>query len=448
MTGNDADQESVIVHISFIEKAHSSFVQELQKLLDEGTKKADSLILSYSALASTASSRVQQSIINYVKTKLMQHMAVNDTTTTVHLIHALGNTGSKQIIGLLVDYFWHSSSEEVKLTAISAMRKLTANPIVQDVLIEVLNSTREESIVEEIASTLLRGEEFVDRIGENIDENVHLLNALVTSSLQFTNNTQLHNLVSSYLDAVDTPDSHRLKELLGHGSTSKRVRRAKWDASDPIYDLISSRSERQRDVQRYGTEKAFIWGKRLGTKEINVEMAAGIFAGASRHGVKLFGKAIAKGNVFSQSRTIGEAEVLASAEDKTITFKVYAMIGGNVLVNFNEQRSCCNERSHPLHSSRYRIIRLRHSIFIYVGFLNFYAELNAYLNVKLTGKLCLGQPICNGPTFGKIYLTPSVKVSPEGGADVDILVRKINVIRSHIKIMYYLANLNINCNTT
>ena len=426
--GNDADQESVIVHISFIENAHSSFVQELQKLLDEGTEKADSLILSYSALASTASSRVQQSIINYVKTKLMQHMAVNDTTSTVHLIHALGNTGSKQIIGLLVDYFWHSNSEEVKLAAISAMRKLTANPIAQDVLIEVLNSTRDESIVEEIASTLLRGEEFADRIGENIDENVHLLNALVTSSLQFTNNTQLHNLVSSYLDAVDTPDSHRLKELLDQGSTSNRVRRANWDASNSIYDLISSRPERQRDLQRYGTNKAFIWGKRLGSPDINVEMAAGIFAGTSGHGSKLFGKAIAKGKLFSLRKTIGEAEVLVSGEGRTIRFKLYAMIGGNVLVNFNHQRSCCFTKSRPLHSSRYRIIRLRHSIFIYVGFLHFYAELNAYLNVKLTGQLCVGRPLCSGSNFGKIYLTPTVRVSPEGGASVNILVRKIIII--------------------
>ena len=423
MNGTDADQESVIVHISFIEKAHSSFVQELEKLLDEGTEKADSLILSYSALASTASSRVQQSIINYVKTKLMQHMAVNDTTTTVHLIHALGNTGSKQIISLLVDYFWHSNSEEVKLAAISAMRKLTANPIVQDVLIDVLNSTRDESIVEEIASTLLRGEEFADRIGENIDENVHLLNALVVSSLEFTNNTELHNLVSSYLDAVDTPDSHRLKDLLNLGSTSKRVRRANWDASNSIYDLISSRSARQRDLQRYGTNKAFIWGKRLGTKDINVEMAAGMFAGASKHGSKLFGKAIAKGKLFSLSRTIGEAEVLVSGEGKKIRFKFYAMLGGNVLVNDNYQRSCCFTKTRPLHSSRYRIIRLKHSIFIYAGFLNFHAELNAYLDVKLTGQLCLGQPICSGSNVGKIYLTPTVRVSPEGGAYLSILVR-------------------------
>ena len=422
MNGNDADQESVIVHISFIEKAHSSFVQELEKLLDEGTEKADSLILSYSALASTASSRVQQSIINYVKTKLMQHMAVNDTTTTVHLIHALGNTGSKQIIGLLVDYFWHSSSEEVKLAAISAMRKLTANPIVQDVLIEVLNSTREESLVEEIASTLLRGEEFADRIGENIDENVNLLDALVASSLQFTNNTELHNLVSSYLDVVDTPESHRLKELLGQSSTSNRVRRANWDASNSIYDLISSRSARQRDIRRFTTNKAFIWGKRLGSSDINVEMAAGIFAGASRHGVKLFGKAIAKGKLFSLRKTIGEAELLASAEGKMIRFKVYAMIAGNVLVNFNYQRSCCITRTLPLHSSRHNIIRLEKNIFIYVGFLHFYAELNAYLKVDLNGELCLGQPICGGTNSGKISLTPTVRVSPEGGAALDILV--------------------------
>ena len=424
MNGTDAEQDSVIVHISFVKKAHSGFVQELEKLLHEEIAKSDSLILAYSALASTASSRVQQSITNFVKTRLMQHMAVNDTTTTVHLIHALGNTGSREIIGLLVDYFWHSNSVEVKLAAISAMRKLTTSAIVQYVFIEVLKSTPEECFVEEITSTLLRGEEFADRIGENIDENVPLLNALVASCLQFTNNTQLHNLVGSYLETVDTPESHRLKELLEQGSSSKRVRRANWDASNSLYDLVASHSERRRDLRNYPTHKAFIWGKRLGSSDINVEMAAGMFAGASGHGSKLFGKAIAKGKLFSLSKTIGEAVVLASAEGKQIKLKLYAMIGGNVLINYNYQRSCCFTKSRPLHSSRYNIIRLEHNIFIYIGFLNFYVELNAYLDVKLTGQLCLGRPLCGGSNVGKIYLTPQVRVSPEGGAALDILVSK------------------------
>ena len=190
-----------------------------------------------------------------------------------------------------------------------------------------------------------------------------------------------------------------------------------------LYDL-ASHSERRRDLRKYPTHKAFIWGKRLGTSDINVEMAAGMFAGASGHGSKLFGKAIAKGKLFSRSKTIGEAVVLASAEGKWIKLKLYAMIGGNVLVNYNYRRSCCFTKSYPLHSSRYNIIRLRHSIFIYVGFLNFYVELNAYLDVKLTGQLCLGRPFCGGSNVGKIYLTPTVRVSPEGGASVNILVSK------------------------
>ena len=278
-------------------------------------------------------------------------MEVNDTATTVHLIHALGNTGSKQVIDLLFDYFWHSDSVDVKLAAISAMRKLTANPIVQEAFINILKSAPEESIVEEITSTLLRGEEYLYRTGVYMEENVALLNALVASCLHFTNNTQLHNLVYSYLETVNTPESHRLKEHLEQETSSKRVRRANWDASNSVYDLIASHSSRQRDLRIFPTHKAFIWGKRFGTSDINVEMAAGMFAGASARGAKLFGKAIAKGKLFSLSATIGEAVVLASAKGRHIKLRLYAMIGGNVLANYNYQTSCCYSKSYPLYST-------------------------------------------------------------------------------------------------
>ena len=423
VNGTDAEQDSAIVHIALIKNAHTDFVKELERLLNERMTKGDSLILAYSALATTASSRVQQSIINFVKSRLMQHMEVNDTATTVHLIHALGNTGSKQVIDLLFDYFWHSDSVDVKLAAISAMRKLTANPIVQEAFINILKSTPEESFVEEIASTLLKGEDYLQLRGVYTKANTDLLNALVAACLQFSNSTQMHHLVYSYLDTVDTPKSHMLKKYLELRTSLRRVRRANWDASDSIYDLIAPHYSRENDILSYPTSKSFLWGRKLGPSDISVEVAAGAFAGGSQSRKKLFGKAIAKGNLFSRSSTIGEAMVLARADGSTISVKLYAEIGGNVLVNYNRKVQCCLSKTQPVDSIRYTIIRYQHSIFVYVGTINFYVELNAYLDVKLSGKFCLGHPVCgSGSNKGKISLTPTVRISPEGGAYLNILV--------------------------
>ena len=61
---------------------------------------------------------------------------------------------------------------------------------------------------------------------------------------------------------------------------------------------------------------------------------------------------------------------------------------------------------------------------MHVGTVNFYVELYAYLTVKLRGQVCLGRPACSGPSrvSAKITLTPEVRVSPEGGASLTVLV--------------------------
>ena len=164
-------------------------------------------------------------------------MQLNDTSNTVHLLHALGNTGSKNITNLLFDNFSHSSSVEVKLAALGATRKLTAYKPVQDAFIAVLESNPDECIVEEIVKTLLIGEEHSQNLREYLKENIKLLKALVASSMCFKNNTNLHLLIQQYLKMVDTAESHRLVEFLEQQTGSKRVRRqgtSDWDASNSL----------------------------------------------------------------------------------------------------------------------------------------------------------------------------------------------------------------------
>ena len=395
--------------------------------MKKDTEKTDALILAYGALAATASSSVQHRIVSFIKQRLMQQMALNDTSNTVHLLHALGNTGSKNITNLLFDYFSHSGSVEVKLAALGATRKLTAHKPVHDAFIAVLESNPDECIVEEIAKTLLIGEEHSQNFGEHVEENNELLKSLVASSMRFKNNTDLHLLIQQYLEMVDTAESHRLVEFLEKQTGSKRVRRqgtSDWDASNSLYDHIASRSARRNDVSTYPTHKAYIWGKKLGHSKVNVQLAAGVFAGGSSTGAKLFGKAIAKGYLFGRSKTVAEAIAEARSDGNRVHLKLYAKIGSNILVDHSQTRSLCLTKHRKLLSARFRILRIQLSVHVYVTTISLYAELNAYLDVNLYGKLCLKLPRAHASAT--ISLTPTVRVSPEGGVSASVGVKCSN----------------------
>ena len=171
---------------------------------------------------------------------------------------------------------------------------------------------------------------------------------------------------------MNTAEAHRLGKLLEH-PVSTRVRRAHtndWDTSDSRYNPVS-----------------------------------------------VSGKAVAKGNLFGRSRTIAEASAEALYKNGAIRIRLYVQINGNVLVNINCGTSYC---SFPLHSSRYRILSFRYSVWIYATTIHFSVGLNAYLDCNLRGQLSIN--VASRSVDGSISLTPRVRVVPEGGASLTFLV--------------------------
>ena len=428
MCESDEEKGSIITHIAFTNNAHIDFVEKLEHLICKETVNTDSLLLAYGALAESTSSHVQQRIVLFLKRRLIQQMELNDTTNTVHLLHALGNTGSKHIIKLLMDYLAHSDSIEIQLAAISAMRKLTAQESIQEAFVTILESNPQECFVETIAKTLFTGQEHSNSIGMHIDENPHLLNALVTSSLRFSNNTELHHLVHSYLELVNTAESHRLGKLLEQ-PVSNRVRRDStndWDASNSVYNLVSPLSSRQNDVNFYPIHKAYLWGTTFGPSRVNIQVAAGAFGGfRDRRNFKVFAKVAAKGNLFSRSATIGEASAEILYKNDTFRFRLYSRIIGIVLLNRDHTTtSCCLRQTFPLYSSQYRITGFLYSVYVYVTTIGFFAELNARLSVNLQGELCINGANSDAynPLHASISLAPTWRVVVTGGASSTFLV--------------------------
>ena len=428
--GSDEEKGSIITHIAFTNNAHIDFVEKLEHLICKETVNTDSLLLAYGALAESTSSRVQQHIVLFLKRRLIQQMESNDTTNTIHLLHALGNTGSKHIIKLLMDYHAHSDSIEIQLAAISAMRKLTAQESIQEAFVTILESNPQECFVEAIAKTLFTGQEHSNAMGMHIDENPRLLNALVTSSLRFSNNTELHHLVHSYLEVVNTAESHKLAKLLEQ-PVSNRVRRDStndWDVSNSVYNLVSPLSSRQNDVTLYPTFKACLWRTTFGPSKVNIQVAAGAFVGIRDHrNFKVFAKVAARGNLFSRSRTIGEASAEILYKNDTFRLRLYATIIGNVLLSRSHTTtSCCLRLSFPWYSSQYQIMPsvCVHSVYIYITSIDFFAKMNARLSGNLHVELCINGANSDAynPLHGNISLAPTWGVAATGGASLTFLV--------------------------
>ena len=430
LCGSDEEKESIITHIAFTINAHMDFVEKLEGVIQKEAVHTDSLLLAYGALASSTSSRVQQRIVLFLKRRLIQQMELNDTTNTVHLLHALGNTGSKLIVNLLMDYLMRGTSIEIQLAAIGAMRKLTAQQSVQEAFVAILESNPQEVFIEAITKTLFTGQEHSHVMGIHINENPQLLNVLVTSSLRFSNNTELHQLVHSYLELVNTAESRRLGKLLEQ-PVSPRVRRSSsssWNASNSVYNLVSPLSSRRNDVTFYPTHKAYLWGTTFGPSKVNIQVAAGMFGGfRDRRNFKVFAKAAAKGNLFSRSATIAEASAEILYKNDAFRLKLYAEILGNRLLNRDHTTtSCCLRQTFSLHSYQYRIIGFSHSVYVYVTTISFFAELNARLDVNLKGELCINGANSDAynPVHGNISLTPTWCVAATGGASLTFLVWK------------------------
>ena len=266
----------------------------------------------------------------------------------------------------------------------------------------------------------------INFFGKRVKANNDLLNSLVTSSLSFKNNTDLHQLIQHYLDAVNTVESRKLKEFLEEQTGSgKRMRRASttdWDASHSLYNLVASQSARRSDVRNYRRHRAYLWGKKIGTSKINIQLAAGIFAGGTIYKGKVFGRAIARGTAFGKSKTFAEAVAEARNSNNRIYLRLYAKIGSKVLINYRKTLSTCHSYTKKLHSSRFTILKFKYSIFIYVAKISFSVRLDAYLDVTISGRLCLGTRYCRGTPNGRIALTPSVRAVPSGSASLSVLV--------------------------
>ena len=400
---------------------------ELEQIIISNDDHLDPLLLAYGALASETTEKSEQRIAQFLLNRMEE--APRSVMTMVHYIHALGNTGSPFALDTIISFHNHSDLE-VQLASINALRKLINDPVVEETLYSILQTTPAsyEHVVA-IAETLSEGAKYFDERDIDYTPSMELQTALVASAVQF-GDIQLAELILSFVETFETPESEGLAEALENiiatekkFSQSRDRRGTDWDESNLDYDVVASQGSRAADVRNYTNHRAYIWGKTLGISQANLKVGAGLFIGHRCPNLKAFGKVIARANLLRWSWNILHAEVLLEKTDSQVHAKLYFKVLSNVLIDLSNATSfsnCTPTPSRTLYSSpRYSLPRVSYSIFIYVGTLSLYLQPHVQANIDFRTELCANSSTLRG--FAGIG--PRLTLTVEGGVRGNILVR-------------------------
>ena len=380
------------------------------------------MLLAFGALASNAQPEVQQEVAAFLVglQGTLTPMNTSDTGGLVHIILAMGNTGSDLVVNEILSYV-SSPVDDLQEASIRALLKFTHLGVVRSRLAEVLDMDTDEDTVILITHTIVKGHRYSEDHDIEIDPeaNTPMIQSLVSAVFRF-NNTDLTMLVATYLEEQGSSMIDILQSRSKRGTSD-------WDSSSSSnYNLVASLSDRQSDVINYPRHRAYLYGKTLGINKANLKAAAGVFFGLSSDcdNMKGYAKAYAEANVLSRKRTLADIEILLQKTGTTVRGKVFAEIGGNTLVN--EDRTVdgsnrCRTYNTPLTRSRYRLFRFTYSIFVYVGTVDFSVNVYLAMGVNFDAQACGSLSVYN-LLSGTAGIVPRVSLSVSGSASVTLLV--------------------------
>ena len=424
----ESERTDIASFVAFIRNASPALLTELENELNSTDNHLDPLLLAYGALASETTVESEQRIVTFLLNRMEE--APRSVMTMVHYIHALGNTGSLFALDTIISFHNHSDLE-VQLASISAMRKLINDPLVEETLYSILQSmpTSYEHVVA-IAETLSEGAKYLEERDIDYTPSMELQTALVASAVQL-GDVELAELVLSFVETFETPDSEGLVEALEDIITTElsqnRERRGTdWDESNSDYDIVASQGSRAADVRNYPNHRAYIWGKTLGISQANLKLGAGFFVGyhPTCPNLKVFGKAIVRANLLRWSWNILHAEVLLEKTNTQVRRKLYFKVLNNVHVDISSTISWSGTRCATIprtttSTPRYSLGRLSYSIFIYVARLTLSVQPHVQGHIDVQAELCASsrriRAFCS--------ISPRVTFTVTGGVTGNLLVR-------------------------
>ena len=408
---NVTELNVILMNIALLLNPTRNFATQLQSLIDGDFERDTSpLLLMYGALASRADPSLQTEMVAYLIHRLQE--STGDEKDKITLIIALGNSGSSEIIDCLLGIIGNANIE-IKLAVINALRKQTNSARVLAAFLDILSSNDPDPrIVGAMINTLIIG--FESSSVTDVEATLTIARALLSSS-RALQNSYIDELLSYYLNLLRELDT----------STDRRLRRDtdKWMQSGTEYNMIASYEDRQEDGVAYPSHSAYLWSQQIGVKNFNLQVASGMFTGATESGdeSKILGRTVGRVNAFGHSTTAVEIEVLRSQSPigDNVHEVVYLTVGGYVLLNFEafaENKSAPNSFGG---GTDYPVLKFELESFVSIATVTsrmvVYAHLESSFGVD---GIVFDQP---NSYYTRALLSPYLTVQMEGSSTFDVV---------------------------
>ena len=434
------------IQVAFIENAQPYLLNEMEQVITKSGDPTNPLLLSYGVLAKqrkTDGGKFLESLANNTG---------GTVSSTIQIIHALGNLGSSQSVDFL---FSHVASDNLAVTvaALHALRQHVDNQRVRQFLTNILKHNASEVVVDTIIQTLSAGKRQLKLEGTDSELEIDSeLFPVLFSAAKKLENLQVYESLLDYLTSSSLENGDYMKVLREHiqDEKSMRSRRDAWDDSQPIYNSILPLEERQSDVNNY-TQLSNLWKKGFGTDKINFTIAAGVFAGISKEitshlDYKFFARVIGKAFVYESTADVLDIKFLSQNDGGNNRNILFASLVGRVLVNVNEtqqnaKRSVeeCISNSWPLIKHMFPVLNESYKIMTYGG-----ESLDFYVSLTATAEALAGVSSCCYDSATSLIgsLIPKAAIVAEGSASMTIAVSgSISLIISCFFCFFKLQNL-------
>ena len=286
---NFSELTSLLVEIALLPSVHTSTIDSLlqqYESLKPDDHVSEQLILSIATLG--RHKNVEKKIVDYLSMKLKSALTLEETSL---FIHALGNTASKGMIPLLLDFL---SDPNYQAYTIDALRTVSMDERVEKEFAKVVSHSLYSGVVYEVVESLLfpfKHSIYSSTIKKDLIVCDELKTSLIEAGIRYNENELTKSLKQYFTNIKDKASSREL----GKKVPSHRIRRGstkKWSSNeDSKYNLIAGLSQRNQDVKSYPYHKGYLWAKKIGSSKIYAAVAAGGFGGIGIPGIKLFARA-------------------------------------------------------------------------------------------------------------------------------------------------------------
>ena len=434
---DEQEYNVLVLAITMLTSVHPSTESFLRDYMEHNNQTGQ-LLLTYASLGrhDSVEDSVVQTLVKKLAIVITNIETTNDTSAVIHLIHALGNTGSKQILPFLQPFIY-SLNPELQLTAIDALRTVSRNENVQETFtFLVKHALFEDQVIQVVQSLLFPFKQSVYFMDPPVNPGVSeteqtLMKAIVKSAIRFQS-MELNKVTKSYLKKIGTELAFKLNQELQNNATtrSKRADTTDWNSYYYLYDVVASQSSRSADETNYPYHKAYLWATRVGPSKIHAKVAAGGFGGVGLSGHKLFARGIVELYAYEYTYTAVEVEYLNQRQlMQEADVKLYARICGTTYINEHNTENLPYTYSVTKNIYNLRLFYTEYSIWIWVGYLNI------YIGSTLTGDIHFGLTVDETVATASFDVGPTISVY--GGTSATVLV---SVAYQNVVLLYTLKS--------